>query len=65
MLFGITGGILWAFETIILGIALSLTPLFSDGKGVILAPFISTFIHDSAPSLCMWIFSVVKGNTAL
>ena len=46
MLMGILSGITWAIETIVLGIALSMTPFVSSEQAIVLAPFASTFLHD-------------------
>jgi len=62
MFSGIFAGITWALETVILGIALSMTPFVSTAQGLFLAPFISTFIHDAASSIYMLIFNGVKGK---
>ena len=46
MFAGIIAGITWAIETIVLGIALAMTPFVSTEQAVFLAPFVSTFLHD-------------------
>ena len=46
MFAGIVAGITWAAETIILGIALAMSPFVSTEQAVFLAPFVSTFLHD-------------------
>ena len=50
MIAGILAGITWAIETIVLGIALAMSPFVSTEKAIFLAPFISTFIHDAFSS---------------
>lgn len=62
MIHGILGGMLWAGETIVLGIALLQIPLFSSGAGIFLAPFISTFIHDFISAIYMLLINGVKKN---
>ncbi len=47
MLIGIFAGITWALETVILGVALCMTPFVSTEQAIFLAPFISTFLHDT------------------
>lgn len=49
MKYGILAGITWALETVILGIALAMTPFVSTEQAIFLAPFVSTFIHDFFP----------------
>ena len=46
MITGLAAGIFWAADTIILGIALAMTPFVSTEQAVFLAPFVSTFLHD-------------------
>ena len=59
---GIFAGIMWALETVILGIALQLSPFCTDAQAVFLAPFVSTFLHDTVSAVCMWIYNLCKGN---
>ncbi|MGM9624113.1 MAG: DMT family transporter [Eubacteriales bacterium] len=59
---GILAGIMWALDTVILGIALQMTPFCKDAQAVFLAPFVSTFLHDAVSALCMWIYSLCKGS---
>ncbi|MBQ7901235.1 MAG: DMT family transporter [Clostridia bacterium] len=62
MVTGIFAGITWAVETVILGIALSMTPFISGESAILLAPFISTFLHDASSAIYMWCFNGIKGN---
>ncbi len=62
MLTGIFAGIAWALETVILGIALAMTPFVSNEQAIFLAPFVSTFLHDAFSSLYMLVFNGVKGE---
>ncbi len=62
MLAGIIAGITWAIETIIIGIALAMTPFVSTERAVFLAPFVSTFVHDFFSAIWAWIFNGIKGN---
>ncbi len=59
---GILAGITWAIETIILGIALEMTPFVSTEQAVILAPFVSTFIHDAFSAIWACIYNGIRGN---
>ena len=56
MIAGILAGVTWAVETIVLGIALAMSPFVSTEQAVILAPFASTFLHDAFSALfaCAW-----------
>lgn len=62
MSYGIFAGITWALETVILGIALSMSPFVSSEQAIILAPFVSTFIHDFFSAIWAAIYNGVRGN---
>ena len=62
MLYGIIAGITWALETVILGYALSMTPFVSTEQAIVLAPFVSTFIHDFFSSIWALIYNGVRGK---
>ncbi len=62
MFSGIIAGITWAIETIVLGIALAMTPFVSTEQAVFLAPFVSTFLHDSFSAIWVCAYNGVRGN---
>lgn len=62
MLTGIIAGITWALETVVLGLALSMSPLVSTEQAIFLAPFISTFLHDACSGLFLLIYNVIRGK---
>ena len=62
MIAGIIAGITWAIETIVLGIALAMSPFVSTEQAIILAPFASTFLHDFFSAIWSCIYNGVKGN---
>lgn len=62
MISGIIAGITWALETVILGIALGMTPFLSTQQAVFLAPFVSTFLHDACSAVWSACYNGVKGN---
>ena len=62
MFAGIYAGITWALETVILGIALAMTPFVSTEQAVVLAPFVSTFLHDTFSAIWAWIYNGVRGQ---
>ena len=62
MIAGIIAGITWAFETVIIGIALSMAPFVSTEQAILLAPFVSTFLHDTFSAIWSWIYNIGKGN---
>ena len=62
MVYGILAGVTWAIETIILGMALAMTPFISTDQAVFLAPFVSTFLHDACSAIWAAIYNGVRGN---
>ena len=62
MIAGVIAGITWALETIILGIALAMSPFASTEQAVMLAPFVSTFIHDAFSALWALVYNGVRGK---
>ena len=62
MIAGILAGITWAVETIVLGIALAMTPFVSTEQSIILAPFVSTFLHDLSSAIWACIYNGARGN---
>ncbi len=62
MIYGILGGITWALETVILGIALAMAPFVSTEQGLFLAPFVSTFLHDLISAAYMFGFNGIRGK---
>lgn len=57
---GLLSGVLWALDTIILGIALAATPFVESNEAIFLAPFVSTFLHDTFSAIWMGIYMIIK-----
>lgn len=62
MVAGVLAGVTWALETLILGVALAMSPFVSTEQAVILAPFVSTFIHDAFSAIWACAYNGVRGN---
>lgn len=62
MLAGILAGLTWAIDTVILGVALSMTPFTSTAQAAFLAPFVSTFLHDFFAALTATIYNGARGK---
>ncbi|MDR0910541.1 MAG: DMT family transporter [Spirochaetaceae bacterium] len=60
MVSGLLAGLLWGLDTVILGVALVMTPFFSTEQAIFLAPFVSTFLHDISSSIWMLIYMGIK-----
>lgn len=62
MTFGFLAGILWALETVTLGVVLEQSPFVSTEQAIFLAPFVSTFLHDLFSSVWTLLFNTVRGD---
>ena len=62
MLAGIIAGVTWAVATVILGVALSMSSFCSTEQAVFLAPFVSTFLHDTFSAIWSAVYNGMKGN---
>ena len=62
MFSGIIAGITWAAATVVLGIALGMSPFVSTEQAIFLAPFVSTFLHDTCSAVCASAYNGVRGN---
>lgn len=62
MLMGILAGMAWAAETIILGIALAMSPFVRTEEAILLAPFASTCLHDFFSAIWTFLFLGIRGK---
>ncbi len=62
MFTGISAGIMWALETVILGLAMGMSPMVSTEQAIFLAPFVGTFLHDAFSAVFMFAYNAVRGN---
>lgn len=62
MIAGIIAGITWAVETIVLGIALSKSAFIETDQAVLLAPLVSTFLHDAFSAIWACMYNAFRGN---
>lgn len=60
MIDGLLSGVLWALDTVVLGIALNMAPFISTEQAIALAPFVSTCLHDICSTIWMLIYMGVK-----
>lgn len=60
MLSGLASGILWAFNSFILGFVMTMTGFTSTEQAIFLAPFVSTFLNDFFSSMYMFIYSAIR-----
>lgn len=59
---GIIAGITWAVATVVLGIALGMSPFCSTEQAIFLAPFVSTFLHDACSAIWSAVYNGARGN---
>lgn len=62
MMYGLTSGILWGLDTVLLGVALVMAPFISTEEAIFLAPFVSTFLHDLFSAVWMTLYMAIKGQ---
>lgn len=62
MISGVLAGVTWALETIVLGIALNMSPMVSTEQAIFLAPFVSTFLHDMFSALWATLYNLIRGK---
>lgn len=55
-------GITWGIDTVLIGIALTMTPFVDVEKAIVFAPFVSTFVHDVFSAIWITLYQMVKGN---
>ncbi|MBS5115377.1 MAG: DMT family transporter [Erysipelotrichaceae bacterium] len=60
MISGLLGGLLWGLDTVVLGIALVSSKFTSTETALFLAPFVSTFLHDTFSAIWMFIYMGAK-----
>lgn len=62
MVTGILAGLTWAFETVLMGIALSMAPFLSTQQAIMIAPFAATFLHDAFSAFVLLVYNAIRGN---
>lgn len=62
MKYGLTSGILWGLDTVILGIALSMVPFIGTAEAVAYAAIASSFLHDALCAIWLFIYMAIKGR---
>ncbi|CDB74329.1 DMT family transporter [Clostridium sp. CAG:265] len=60
MIYGLLSGILWAMDTVLMGIIITSEYFTKTNKIIFLAPFISAFLHDMFSSLWMTLYMIIK-----
>lgn len=64
MRYGIFSGILWALDTVVLGIALSMAPFIDTAQAIAFAAIVSSAFHDILCAAWLFIFMGLRGRLA-
>lgn len=56
MRFGLFGGILWGFDTVILGIGLAMAPYFGSAEAAAFASIVGSFLHDAFCAIWLFVY---------
>lgn len=62
MRYGLFSGILWGLDTVVLGIALSMSPYLGTAEALSFAAIASSFLHDAACALWLAVYMGVRGR---
>jgi len=60
--FGLVSGLTWAIDTVLIGIVLSMTTFMEFQDILLVAPLVSTFLHDTFSAVWMMILLGLKGE---
>lgn len=60
MKYGLFSGILWGLDTVVLGIALSMSPYIGTAEAIAFAAIASSFLHDAACAIWLMIYMGAK-----
>lgn len=60
MKYGLMSGLLWALDTVLLGLALTLSPFSDSPEVLLLAPIVSAFLHDFFCAVWMFALLAIK-----
>lgn len=60
MYIGLSAGLCWALETVVLSLALASLPVFTSTSALFILPLAATFLHDAFSSLFMFFINLIK-----
>ncbi|EGT3616179.1 DMT family transporter [Clostridium perfringens] len=55
---GVMSAIAWGLDTVLVGVILSMAPFINTEVAIMLAPFVSTFLHDLFSTLWMFLYMI-------
>jgi drug/metabolite transporter (DMT)-like permease len=59
---GLTSAITWGADTVLVGIILGMTPFIQGEQAILLAPFVSAFLHDLFSAIWTLVYLSIKGQ---
>lgn len=62
MRYGLTSGILWGLDTVVLGIALSMVPYVGTTEAIAFAAIASSFLHDALCAVWLFVYMAIRGR---
>ncbi len=62
MRYGLFSGILWGLDTVVLGIALSMSPFIGTAEALAFAAIASSFLHDASCAIWLAIYMGIRGR---
>lgn len=65
MFWGLGAAVTWAFDSVILSIALMSTAFFTTEQAIALASFTSTFLHDGTSAVLMFVYNAIRGKLGM
>ena len=62
MKYGLISGILWALDTVILGIGLAMAPFIGTAEALALGAIVGAALHDVFCAVWMFIYMAIRGR---
>ncbi len=60
--YAIGAGATWGVDTVLVGLVMAATPFIDNERAIMLAPFVSTFMHDFFSAIWASIYMIFKGQ---
>lgn len=60
MRYGLMSGLLWGLDTVILGIALSMSPFIGTAEAIAFASIASSFLHDAFCAIWLFLYMAIR-----
>ena len=60
--YGVLAGATWGVDTVLVGLFMAMTPFIDNDQAIMLAPFVSTFMHDFFSAIWATLYMMFKGQ---